>query len=49
MFPVYVDGYEDYASESERIRLERDNYRQYGLSIFESFEEYMQDKEEDER
>lgn len=49
MFPVYIDGYEDYASESERVRIERDNYRRYGLSIFESFEEYMQDREEDER
>lgn len=48
MFPVYIDGYEDYASESERIQLERDNYRRYGLSIFESFEEYMQDREEEE-
>lgn len=49
MFPVYFDGYEDYASESDRIRMERDNYRRYGLSIFESFEEYMQDREEEEQ
>jgi hypothetical protein len=48
MFPTYIDGYEDYTSESERIRLERNNYKRYGLSIFESFEEYMQDREEDE-
>ena len=47
MFPVYVDGYEDYASDSERIRRARDEYRRFGLSIFESFEEYMQDREED--
>ena len=49
MFPVYIDGFEDYASESERIRIARDEYRQFGISIFESFEEYMQDREEDER
>lgn len=49
MFPNYIDGYEDYTTEAEKIQTARDNYRRYGLSIFESFEEYMQDREEDER
>ena len=48
MFPCYIDGYEDYSTESERIRSARDDYKRYGLNIFESFEEYMQDKEESE-
>lgn len=48
MFPVYIDGYEDYASEECKIQTARDDYRRYGLSIFESFEEYMQDREEEE-
>lgn len=48
MFPVYIDGYEDYATEAEKIQTARDDYRLFGLSIFESFEEYMQDKEEEE-
>jgi len=38
----------EYPTESERIRTARDEYRRYGLYIFESFEEYMQDREDDE-
>jgi len=34
-------------TEAEKIRMYRENYRRFGLSIFESFEEYMSDKEED--
>ena len=49
MFPVYVDGYEDYSSEARYIEKQRNIYREYGLSVFESFEEYMQDREEEER
>ena len=49
MFPCYIDGYEDYNTEAQTIEEQRKLYRQYGLSIFESFEEYMQDKEEEER
>lgn len=49
MFPCYIDGYEDYNdTESNRIQQARNDYRRFGLSIFESFEEYMQDKEEEE-
>ena len=33
-------------TESERISQYRDFYRSFGLSIFESFEEYMEDKEQ---
>ena len=47
MFPEYIDGYEDYRSEARYIEGQRNIYRQYGLSIFETFEEYMQDKEEE--
>ena len=45
-FPVYIDGYEDYSTEADMVRLARSEYNRLGLSIFESFEEYMQDKEE---
>ena len=34
-------------TEAEKIRMYRENYRRFGLSVFESFEEYMSDKEED--
>lgn len=33
-------------TEAEKIRTARENYRRYGLAIFESFEEYMQEQEE---
>ena len=33
-------------TETEKIRTARENYRRYGLAIFESFEEYMQEQEE---
>lgn len=36
--------YEDTRSAIERFRNE---YRQYGLYIFETFEEYMENKEEE--
>ena len=32
----------------ERIIRYRNEYRRFGLGIFESFEEYMENKEEDE-
>ena len=48
MFPIYIDGYEDYSTEAQRIEQARRDYRRYGLAIFESFEEYMEDKEESE-
>ena len=35
-------------TERERIERFRSEYLRLGLNIFESFEEYMQDKEEDE-
>lgn len=47
LFPEYIDGYEDYSSEARYIEEQRKIYRQYGLSIFESFEEYMQNREEE--
>ena len=34
-------------TEAEKIRMYRENYRRLGLSIFESFDEYMSDKEDD--
>ena len=34
-------------TEHERIERFRAEYRQLGLIIFESFEEYMQDREEE--
>lgn len=40
--------FDDYEmTEAEKIRMYRENYRKFGLSIFESFEEYMSDKEDD--
>lgn len=48
MFPTYIDGYEDYTPESARIDSARKTFKQYGLAVFESFEEYMQDREEEE-
>lgn len=42
-----MDPYEWNETEAERINRLRNNYRQFGLSIFESFEEYVQDMEED--
>jgi len=45
MFPCYIDGYEDYNdTESNRIRTAREEYRRLGLGIFESFEEYCDDR-----
>lgn len=38
-------AFED-VTEAEKIRTARENYRRYGLAIFESFEEYMQEQEE---
>lgn len=40
--------YEWEMTEHERIEMLRNNYRRYGLGIFESFEEYMTDKEDTE-
>ena len=40
--------YEWELTPQERIEHYRAEYRRLGLSIFESFEEYMQDKEDDE-
>ena len=34
-------------SVEEQVRRCRETYRQYGLAIFESFEEYCQDKIDD--
>ena len=34
-------------TEHERIERYRAEYRRLGLNIFESFEEYMQDREEE--
>jgi hypothetical protein len=39
------DWYE--MTEHEKIELYRSEYRRLGLGIFESFEEYMQDKEDE--
>lgn len=41
--------YEWEMTEHERIEIARAEFRRYGLYIFESFEEYMQDREEDNR
>lgn len=41
--------YEWELTEQERIDRYRNEYRRLGLWIFESFEEYMQDKEDDEK
>ena len=43
LYPNFEDP-----TEQEKIRTARDEYRRYGLHIFETFEEYMQDREEDE-
>ena len=40
--------YEWEMSEREQIERARREFRSLGLYIFESFEEYMQDKEEEE-
>lgn len=40
--------YEWELTDYERIERDRSNYRRYGLAIFESFEEYMMNKEENE-
>ena len=40
--------YEWEQTEHERIEWFRSEYRRLGLYIFETFEEYMQDREEDE-
>ena len=34
-------------TEYQRIEQYRKDYRRYGLAIFESFEEYAQDREEE--
>ena len=39
-------GYDD-MTEAEYIERCRKTYRQYGLSIFETFEEYMMDRMEE--
>lgn len=39
--------FDDYTSEAEYIERHRRIYRQYGLSIFETFEEYMMDRMEE--
>lgn len=36
-------------TERERVEIARSEFRKYGLYIFETFEEYMENKEEDER
>ena len=36
-------------TESERVEILRSEYRRLGLYIFETFEEYMNDKEESEQ
>ena len=41
--------YEWEMTERERIEKARSEFRKYGLYIFESFEEYMEDREDDER
>lgn len=40
--------YEWELTERERIELCRSEYRRLGLGIFESFEEYMQERSEEE-
>ena len=41
--------YEWEITELERIERIRSEFRRLGLNIFESFEEYMEDKEEENR
>ena len=41
--------YEWEMTEHERIEQARQEFRRLGLGIFESFEEYMQDREEEEQ
>ena len=41
-------GYFEEQTEAEKIRSARDEWRMYGLAIFESFEEYMLNREEEE-
>ena len=43
LYPTFED-----VTEADKIRTARDEYRRYGLHIFESFEEYMQEQEEQE-
>ena len=38
--------YELETSQAERIEMDKAEFRRLGLYIFESFEEYMQDREE---
>ena len=40
----YYYSFENHNDEQEQIRQLRRNYREYGLSIFETFEEYCSDK-----
>lgn len=40
--------YEWEMTEQERIEMLRNNYRRYGLGIFESFEEYCRNALDDE-
>lgn len=39
--------YEWEMTDREKMQQRRNNYRQYGLSIFESFEEYCRNLEEE--